>query len=105
MRRPAMPTRGVERSALSRLSFTRRRKQRPRATTNGSQMAKRSRTDMKAISPVIFALLLVVLPSDAFAATGANFDEGWRFHNGDAPGAEQPAFDDSSWRRLNLPHD
>jgi len=60
---------------------------------------------MKAISPVFFALLLVVLPSDAFAATGANFDEGWRFYNGNAPGAEQPVFEDSSWRRLKVPHD
>lgn len=33
------------------------------------------------------------------------FDEGWRFLRADAPGAEQPAFDDSSWRTLDLPHD
>jgi beta-galactosidase len=31
--------------------------------------------------------------------------DGWRFFKGDAAGAEQPSFDDSSWRRLNLPHD
>ncbi|MBS1855263.1 MAG: glycoside hydrolase family 2 protein [Acidobacteria bacterium] len=31
--------------------------------------------------------------------------EDWRFLKGDAPGAEAPAFDDSSWRALNLPHD
>ncbi len=34
-----------------------------------------------------------------------NFDAGWRFLKGDAPGAEQPAFDDSGWRELSLPHD
>ncbi|HTX35797.1 MAG TPA: glycoside hydrolase family 2 TIM barrel-domain containing protein [Bryobacteraceae bacterium] len=33
------------------------------------------------------------------------FDEGWRFHRGDAAGAERPEFDDSGWRRLDLPHD
>jgi len=30
---------------------------------------------------------------------------GWRFHKGDAPGAEQPGFNDASWRTVNLPHD
>jgi beta-galactosidase len=30
---------------------------------------------------------------------------GWRFSRGHAEGAEQPGFDDSRWRRLDLPHD
>lgn len=34
-----------------------------------------------------------------------SFDGNWRFHKGDAPGAETPAFDDSSWTLLRLPHD
>ena len=34
-----------------------------------------------------------------------SFDEGWRFLRGDAPGAEAPGFNDSSWRVLDLPHD
>src|SRR6185436_7296364 len=29
----------------------------------------------------------------------------WRFHLGDAPGAEAESFDDSSWRTLDVPHD
>ncbi|MEJ2009879.1 MAG: beta galactosidase jelly roll domain-containing protein [Acidobacteriota bacterium] len=33
------------------------------------------------------------------------FDSGWRFHRGDAPGAESEGFDDNTWRRLDLPHD
>ena len=33
----------------------------------------------------------------------ADFD--WRFFKGDAPGAQQPGFDDTAWRQLNLPHD
>jgi beta-galactosidase len=33
------------------------------------------------------------------------FDTGWRFHLGDDATAKQPAFDDASWRPLDLPHD
>ena len=34
-----------------------------------------------------------------------SFDAGWRFHLGEVEGAERSAFDDSAWRRLDLPHD
>jgi len=34
-----------------------------------------------------------------------NFDSNWSFQNGDANGAEQNQFDDSTWRKLDLPHD
>jgi len=34
-----------------------------------------------------------------------SFDGDWRFLRGDAPGAENPAFDDSGWRKLDVPHD
>lgn len=34
-----------------------------------------------------------------------DFDGAWRFHLGDAQGAESPAFDDTGWRALDLPHD
>jgi len=33
------------------------------------------------------------------------FDADWRFHRGGAQGAEAEDFDDSKWRRLDLPHD
>lgn len=33
------------------------------------------------------------------------FDWDWRFHRGGAQGAEQPDFNDSKWRKLDLPHD
>jgi beta-galactosidase len=33
------------------------------------------------------------------------FDNDWRFHLGDALGAERVEFDDSAWRKLSLPHD
>lgn len=33
------------------------------------------------------------------------FDEGWKFILGEKSGAEDPAFDDDSWRSVDLPHD
>ena len=33
-----------------------------------------------------------------------NFNPGWKFAFGDAVGAEQPAFDDSEWASVSLPH-
>jgi beta-galactosidase len=32
-----------------------------------------------------------------------SFDSGWRFFKGEAGGAQDPAFDDSAWRALDLP--
>ncbi len=34
-----------------------------------------------------------------------DFDEGWAFHLGDVNGAQFKGFDDSEWRRLDVPHD
>lgn len=34
-----------------------------------------------------------------------NFNDNWKFYLGDAAGAEAPAFDDSSWESVDLPHD
>jgi beta-galactosidase len=41
--------------------------------------------------------------SSAFA--DASFESGWRFFQGDAQGSEKPAFDDSQWRTVDVPHD
>lgn len=50
--------------------------------------------------------------NDAVSSSSAerkiNFNDGWRFQretNGSIAGAQTPAFDDSAWRELNLPHD
>jgi beta-galactosidase len=59
------------------------------------------------------ALILWLGSSGAAAATSfgidggrrVSFNEGWRFHLGDAPEAQQPAFRDSAWTPLRLPHD
>jgi beta-galactosidase len=53
------------------------------------------------------ALLLVLATASPLAATSRDqsFDSNWRFLRADAPGAENPAFNDSAWRTLDLPHD
>lgn len=54
------------------------------------------------------SLLLVLLTlSTAHAAprTEQSFDAAWRFQRGDIAGAEQLAFDDNAWQRVDVPHD
>ena len=33
-----------------------------------------------------------------------NFNPGWKFIRQDVPGADNPAFDDSAWTNVSLPH-
>jgi beta-galactosidase len=49
--------------------------------------------------------LFLLVAASAPARTTSSFDAGWLFHLNDIPNAEQSAFDDSSWRKLDLPHD
>ncbi len=58
------------------------------------------------------AVLPISLPTSIAAATAVAvkerrqaFNDAWRFFKGEAAGAEQPAFDDSRWTELRLPHD
>lgn len=37
--------------------------------------------------------------------TNQLFNFGWTFQQGDIAGAQEPAFDDKGWRKLDLPHD
>jgi beta-galactosidase len=37
--------------------------------------------------------------------TVASFDANWQFMRGDPSGANQPSFNDSTWQKLNVPHD
>lgn len=49
-----------------------------------------------------------LLPISALAVNQRsveNIDLEWHFHLGDVDGASQPGYDDSGWRRLDLPHD
>lgn len=54
-------------------------------------------------------IILLVLGLSVLGQTTINrsnlFDFDWRFHQGGAQGADQPSFDDSDWRVLDLPHD
>ncbi|MCX5214728.1 glycoside hydrolase family 2 protein [Kitasatospora sp. NBC_00240] len=36
--------------------------------------------------------------------TRLSLNSGWRFHKGDVTGAQAPAFDDSAWNALSVPH-
>ena len=56
---------------------------------------------------LIFLCALPLFAVDAVrnAERRQDFNDGWRFLKGDAPGADTPAFHDSSWRALRLPHD
>ncbi|MBN1608187.1 MAG: DUF4982 domain-containing protein, partial [Polyangiaceae bacterium] len=42
---------------------------------------------------------------DGARATTVSFDLGWKFHLGDASGAQGATFDDSSWTAVDVPHD
>jgi beta-galactosidase len=64
--------------------------------------------------PSSYPILVALLSMQSLAAASAisvsgprriDFDADWRFFNGEATGAEAPAFDDSKWRQLTLPHD
>lgn len=56
---------------------------------------------IKKISFTFFCLCFLV---QCFSQTTL-FDFDWRFHRGGAQRAEMPEFDDSKWRRADLPHD
>jgi beta-galactosidase len=44
-------------------------------------------------------------PIDQNSRTRINFGNDWKFALGDINGTQNPAFDDSSWRILDIPHD
>ena len=58
----------------------------------------------------IVFLAVVTLASFAFAADAPspratlNFNPGWRLFVGDPAGAQEPAFDDTAWKPVTLPH-
>lgn len=62
---------------------------------------------MKRIA-LIFCAVMALLPAVAAGDASRivetlNFD--WRFHAGDAAGAERPDYDDSAWQVVTVPHD
>ena len=49
--------------------------------------------------------LFTLLPQHAAARDRQNFDEGWRFVLADSAQMARADYNDSHWRKLNLPHD
>jgi beta-galactosidase len=63
---------------------------------------------MKTMLNKLVCLLVLILGGiSAFASSqrDRSFDSDWRFWRADAPGAEVPEFNDSTWRKLDVPHD
>ena len=56
-----------------------------------------------------FILLICLFMASCMTVTEntepVSFNEGWKFHKGEAKNAQYLSFDDSSWRDQNLPHD
>jgi beta-galactosidase len=58
------------------------------------------------VSVIVFgASAICVFSQSNNARITSSFDSDWLFLKGDAPGAEKNEFTDSSWRKLNVPHD
>jgi beta-galactosidase len=65
-------------------------------------------------APLPFLLFLAFITTGSLRLSAAvippgcgteNFDAGWKFWQADAPGAEQPGFDDTRWKTVAVPHD
>ena len=60
------------------------------------------------ISSLIVALITIVIAGCAGSGEvrqTQSFDSNWRFNAGDIKGAESPDYNDSSWLKVNVPHD
>lgn len=53
----------------------------------------------------LLPLAALLLASLNAAAEQRSLSQHWRFQRGEAPGAQQPGFDDSAWRQVVTPHD
>ncbi len=64
---------------------------------------------MKITLTLCLSTAAILLCSAVHAATKArdrvNFGNDWKFNLGETARAQDPSFDDSGWRNLNLPHD
>ena len=54
---------------------------------------------------LLTCLFMASCNSDRENTEPVSFNEGWKFHKGEASNAQYTSFDDSSWRNQNLPHD
>src|SRR5436190_3617395 len=64
------------------------------------------RTQRIHLTSLLLWLALLALSSPVSAQRAIkSFDAGWRFNQGEAKEAEQTAFNDHTWRQLDVPHD
>jgi beta-galactosidase len=54
---------------------------------------------------LITCVTILIVAASSSGRTCLDFDFDWQFSKGDFPTAIMPAFDDSGWRKVNLPHD
>ncbi|MFY0625814.1 MAG: DUF4982 domain-containing protein [Reichenbachiella sp.] len=54
---------------------------------------------------MLFSCAFLLSKVESTFGQDQNFNDSWLFYNEIAEGAEAPAYDDSEWRALNLPHD
>src|SRR5678816_3153888 len=58
------------------------------------------------VTCILLCLLVIISHVNAQTTrTEILFDDDWKFFKGDVASAEQPSFDDTSWRAVDLPHD
>jgi beta-galactosidase len=68
---------------------------------------------MKKQSPVLISVMIVMLIMNYSCSNSrdkeknrtVSFDSNWLFIKDNPTGAENPSFDDSGWRKIDLPHD
>ena len=63
------------------------------------------KTSHLTLVPFFLITLLTLTATAKPDSRESSFDADWRFLRADAPGAEQPDFNDSTWRALDVPHD
>lgn len=54
---------------------------------------------------LLSVLMIINMQGQNTMRSTSNFGLNWSFNLGDVPNGQDPAFDDSKWRVLNLPHD
>jgi beta-galactosidase len=62
-------------------------------------------SDIPATARRLAAAALIAIAAFPVCAEVRGLSQEWRFHYGEAAGAERPDFDDRSWRRVVVPHD
>ncbi|MDR2916615.1 MAG: glycoside hydrolase family 2, partial [Tannerella sp.] len=65
---------------------------------------------MKKVNKLLFTGIIILFALESYQNLYASgnkvlFNKDWKFHQGSVANAEQPSYNDSRWRVLDLPHD